>query len=564
MRRAIACFAGLALAGCAVTIPATSGASGSVSISTRARTGRQPVELGITARLAQRMESLGSQTQLGLVVGCFDPDPDPTLGYASIVDLQGTTQDGLLPGNSPPAWWLSGPAPLADRLANLAEVASLTSAERREPRRWMWQENRFSPSSLPTVLGRSFVNLPGGLAPGSAKTYVIFALLVDEEDHVLGQAWDTGTVVEGQPQGWPQLQLAPDERWGATDVRTDVGLLPAAVQPEWLVHLSGFLTGGGSVVTGSRSMSDMASSGGGLAYGSWAGVAAHPGGFWLTDSAAHALVSIRPDPAVQGAILIDRLVGALGAGLADGETATAQLNGPSGLAADGPDGVIVADRGNRRLARWDAIDGRLDSLLTDGTGNGTIANGLAGSAGLSGPSLVAVRDNLVAFVDADVYLRVFDRNSGQVDTLLQAAGPAIGGLAFGPDGRLWYSVTGAHAIHVIDPANPSPALVVGQNYVPGNLVGSLAQPCLRHPGALAFDHLGRLWIADSGNRTLKVIGRDGNLHRWVDQGTDVQHAFDLDFRLEAPVALAWSAKDAALLVPERIGGRAWYLEGTAP
>lgn len=560
MNRVLLAMSLLLAAGCSLAVPARLTES-----AVAPRPGitflRQSFSLKLSPRLAQQVAGAQGQSRLTLVVGAFDSDPFPTLGYATKADLDGNAVQETLPGGSPPSWWREGAAPLADRLITLPSVAALDTVQRRDARRWLWRETRVLPGSLPAQLSRTFIDLPGGTA-AAPRTYAIFALLLDEGDHVLGQTWAEASWVEGQAATLPAMELAADAPWGATDLRTDVGFTLDPVRPEALIRLAGFLTGGGSTLSGTLTTEDMETAGGGLAYDDLAGVAGRPGGFWLTDRVKHSLFSVRAQQA--GGLIFERWVGDAGAGLSNGASSVAQLNDPRGLAADGPDAVIVADRGNRRLARWDARTATLATLVGDSASDGTIMDGSSSTAWLAGPSLVAADQVKVAFVDGGIHLRVYDRRSDQVITLLSVAAPGIQGLAIGPDGRIWYALPDAHAVYVYDETTATVELAIGASSVPGNVVGLPTDARLREPGALAFDAAGRLWISDAGNHTLKVLGRDGHLHRWLDPGTPVQNALNVNFRLEGPVAIAWTDEEQGLLALEGSSDFAWFLKGTAP
>jgi hypothetical protein len=155
------------------------------------------------------------------------------------------------------------------------------------------------------------------------------------------------------------------------------------------------------------------------------------------------------------------------AGYEDGPAWAARFAGPNALAEE-PDGsLLVADSRNHCIRRI-APNGRVSTLVGSGTdGVGGTAVGPAASARLRYPSGVAVaRDGTVFIADTGNH-RICRLKDGQAEVF-------AGGAAGSVDG-----------------------------------IGGSAR--FNHPGALAFDRAGVLWVWDNGNRRLRRVSGDGTV-----------------------------------------------------
>ncbi|MEZ4368504.1 MAG: hypothetical protein R2939_19825 [Kofleriaceae bacterium] len=112
----------------------------------------------------------------------------------------------------------------------------------------------------------------------------------------------------------------------------------------------------------------------------------------------------------------------------DGGPATsAQLSGPSGLAADAEGNVYIADTGNARIRRVDALSGTITTVAGGGAGDPG-AGGLATAAQLGTPTGVTVTvDGDLLFADTSRF-RVF-RVDADTGVLATVAGTGVSGTA---------------------------------------------------------------------------------------------------------------------------------------
>jgi sugar lactone lactonase YvrE len=147
-------------------------------------------------------------------------------------------------------------------------------------------------------------------------------------------------------------------------------------------------------------------------------------------------------------------------GAADGPATSAEFNAPTGLAFDAAGDLYVADTNNNVVRR----------IGTDGSV--TTVAGAPGIAGFADGLSVAARFNHPT------------------------------GLAFDSLGNLYVADSGNHAIRRIAPSTLV-TTVIG-NGAAGHANGDGLSAQLNDPTGLAFDGTGRLFIADSGNRVIRM------------------------------------------------------------
>jgi uncharacterized protein (DUF779 family) len=221
---------------------------------------------------------------------------------------------------------------------------------------------------------------------------------------------------------------------------------------------------------------------------------------------------------VSGGVITTVAGNGTGFGGDNGPATSAQLFLPSGVAVDSVGNLYIADAFNARIRKVS------NSVITTFAGNGTVGfsgdNGPASSAQLNGPASVAV-DSTGSLYIADAGNSRIRKVSGGVITTVAGNGggfsgdngPATGaefnnpcGVAVDSAGNLYIADYGNRRIRMV--SNGVIATVAG-NGTPGlsgdNGPATSAQ--LSGPTSIAVDSTGSLYIGDAGNsRVRKVSG----------------------------------------------------------
>jgi sugar lactone lactonase YvrE len=155
-------------------------------------------------------------------------------------------------------------------------------------------------------------------------------------------------------------------------------------------------------------------------------------------------------------------------GFADGNGATARFSFPEGLAIDGAGNLIVGDRGNHAVRRV--------------APNGTVTT-LAGMNAQQGS------------------------NDGET---AEARFGMVSGVAVGSDGAIYVADATNHTVRRITP-DGQVATLAGAAPRTGSADGARTQATFAVPLGLTRDPSGALYVADSGNQTIRRIGTDGEV-----------------------------------------------------
>jgi sugar lactone lactonase YvrE len=255
-------------------------------------------------------------------------------------------------------------------------------------------------------------------------------------------------------------------------------------------------------------------------------------------------------------------------GFVDGTGSAAAFHTPSALAIDRSGNLYVADTGNHAIRKI-TPDGKVSTLA--GSGKPGFADGIGASAQFNGPVGVAVDDAGIVYV-ADTYndriRRVAKDGSvttlagtglpGNADGTATAAGldtPAA--IAVAPDGALYVADTGNDAIRKIGKDGVVSTIATAAQDDP--------RPVLRRPVGLALTHDGYLYIvAGSGGRILQ-LAPNGQYHALAAADRPAQPDFGSDgtLRLYGPRAIAL-ARDGSLVVSDAQAYRVHRLSAPKP
>jgi trimeric autotransporter adhesin len=202
----------------------------------------------------------------------------------------------------------------------------------------------------------------------------------------------------------------------------------------------------------------------------------------------------------------------------DGGPATAaQLNHPFGTNFDSIGNLYIADQYNHRIRKVDTA-----GIISTIAGSGPVGEGNGGFSGDGGPAITARLNypKSVAF-DSVGNLYIADSKNGcirKVDTAGIISTVAIAGLyypsavVFDSNGNLYVANSGYHLIRKVDTAAIISTVAGRSDIFTGGFTGDgvpAAATQLNWPYEIAFDSVGNLYIADSGNHRIRKVDTAG-------------------------------------------------------
>jgi hypothetical protein len=248
-------------------------------------------------------------------------------------------------------------------------------------------------------------------------------------------------------------------------------------------------------------------------------------------------------------------------GSADGVGTSARFNGPSGIATDSSGNVFVADYANSTIRRVTPV-GVVTTLAgtagvvgsADGTGSAAqfaypvgIATDMAGNVYVADTNNCMIRK----VTPAGVVTTLAGSNNGTIEYSCQGNADGVGtaaqfwsplGIATDTTGNVYVADTNNNTIRKITPVGVVTTLA-GTAGVKGSAdgVGSAAQ--FFGPGLMAIDSSGNLYVADTGNDTIRKITPDGTVSTVIGvAGASTFTAGPLPAQVDAPVGLAISGR----------------------
>lgn len=282
---------------------------------------------------------------------------------------------------------------------------------------------------------------------------------------------------------------------------TPVGTPPAVAA--MLALYAGVVTGPGNVDgTGSAARFDMP----------FGAATDSSGTIYVADSANNTIRKITP------AGVVSTLAGIAGSsGSSDGPGAQASFNGPNGVALDGAGNVYVADSSNftiRKITPAGVVSTFAGTAGASGSVNGS---GAAARFGLAyGIATDSAGNVYVADTFNDTVRKI--TAAGLVSTFAGSAGASGSSDGSGASARfnhpMGIATDSSGAVYVADSGNSTiraitPAAMVstfaGLAGVPGTTDASGAAARFALPAGIASDGAGTLYVADTGNSTIRVI-----------------------------------------------------------
>jgi sugar lactone lactonase YvrE len=239
-------------------------------------------------------------------------------------------------------------------------------------------------------------------------------------------------------------------------------------------------------------------------------------------------------------------------GYADGTPGA--FNSPSGLATDSDGNLYVADTGNNRIRKV-TPEGVVSTIA--GSGPAGYADGPAASAQFDGPIGVAVDRDGNIYV-ADTYndrIRKIS-TSGQVTTVAGAGRPGYAdgeganavfdtpcAVVVSPDGTLFVADTGNNQLRKITPAGQVTTFAI-------NFVAETNRTWLRSPVGLVLTHDGFLYVTEFDRGTVVQVAPDGKA--WVIAGLGSGYAAGSSkvAQFNQPAGLAVDSRSGDLVVAD--------------
>jgi sugar lactone lactonase YvrE len=250
------------------------------------------------------------------------------------------------------------------------------------------------------------------------------------------------------------------------------------------------------------------------------------GVLYIADTGNHVIRSVSPEG------IIRTLAGLGSPGYTGdlGPPERASLNGPVGIALDGAGNLYIADRGNNVIRKIDAVTDRIETVAgggrtpsgSDGLGDG----GPATNAILSSPSDVALDSSGNLYIADTLHglIRKVDCTSGVISVIagggtapgtdgLGDDGPAIeahltkpNGITLDRTGNIYIADSGQNLVRRLDAVSGIITVVAGDG-LPGydGDLGPATSASLAWPAAIATDAAGDLYIADTGNDSIRKV-----------------------------------------------------------
>ncbi len=217
---------------------------------------------------------------------------------------------------------------------------------------------------------------------------------------------------------------------------------------------------------------------------------------YVADTGNNRIRKITP----QGVVLT--LAGSGTAGFLDGPAATAQFDGPVGVAVDDKGNVFVADTYNDRIRKI-GVDGFVTTIA--GGPKPGYADGDASSALFDTPcGLTVTKDGSIIVADTgNRSLRKVSANGQVTSITLSTDLRAPVGLALTHDGFIYVTDFDRSTVVQLAPEGNS-AIIVGNG--PGYSDGTSDIAAFNHPSGIALDPNSReLFVADSSNYLLRKL-----------------------------------------------------------
>lgn len=210
---------------------------------------------------------------------------------------------------------------------------------------------------------------------------------------------------------------------------------------------------------------------------------------------------------------------------------------PFGFAINAAGDLFVADAGNNRIRKVDAVSNRVSTIAGNGIIGGTGDGGPATLATLNNPTSIAL-DALgdIYFSDSgNNVVRRIDVFTGAITTAVGTMGQhgysgdsgaasnatlnSPNGLAFDSAGNLYIADTGNHSIRLVNGATQAISTIVGRGFAAfGGDEGPATAALLNGPWSVTLSPAGELYIADQNNMRIRKVDATGIIHTVIGTG----------------------------------------------
>ena len=242
--------------------------------------------------------------------------------------------------------------------------------------------------------------------------------------------------------------------------------------------------------------------------------------------------------------------------------AAAQLNTPEGVAADAAGNLYIADSGNSRIRRVDAVTGNISTFAGTGAVGFNASSTLLASAKFSAMSALALdaSGNLfVADTGNHAVREIIGGNvtvvagtgaagvsgDGGAATAAQLNSPA--GLAISPAGDLFISDSFSCTVRKVQASDGTIETVAGNPVVANSFTNGVSPSTsvgMNAPQGIAFDTASNLLVADSANNVVRALSPSPAELKFATQSAGTSSA-PQSFRIEnignAPLTLVGTA-----------------------
>ncbi len=211
-----------------------------------------------------------------------------------------------------------------------------------------------------------------------------------------------------------------------------------------------------------------------------------------------------------------------------GQATAANLNAPSGIAMDGSGNLYIADRGDNRVRVLNTGTGVISTLAGTGVASYTGDASAANVATLSGPTALTVDQygNLYIADTGNNAVREIEASSGIINTLAGSGTACVSSIAACGDGvaataanlsapagiaidsvqNIYIADTGDNRIRLVTASTGVISTVAGTGTAGSTGDGAAATSAkLNAPAGVAVDSARNIYIADSGNHTIRLV-----------------------------------------------------------